>query len=70
MKLPAFFDIEVSERGERILDIGCILSDGSTFHKNQLPAFLEFTDEAEFICGHNIIAHDLVHLQKHTGDTQ
>lgn len=30
MTLPVFFDLEVSERGERLVDIGCINSDAAT----------------------------------------
>jgi hypothetical protein len=41
------------------LDLGAILDDGATFHRNSLPEFLKFIQNADFICGHNILNHDL-----------
>jgi len=67
MSLIAFFDIELDSKANQLLDIGCILSDGSAFHKNQPNEFKTFIDHADFICGHNIVAHDLIYLQKHFG---
>ncbi|WP_118953012.1 RecQ family ATP-dependent DNA helicase [Taibaiella helva] len=61
----AFFDIELDTTGKQLLDIGCILSDESGFHKNQPGEFEQFMASSDFICGHNIIAHDLAFLQKH-----
>lgn len=67
MSLIAFFDIEVSSIGKQLLDIGCVLSDGSSFHKNQPHDFRSFIKRSSFICGHNILAHDLIYLQKQFG---
>ncbi|MFN8251086.1 MAG: RecQ family ATP-dependent DNA helicase [Ferruginibacter sp.] len=67
MSLIAFFDIEVNPTSNQLLDIGCVLSDGTSFHKNQLHEFRNFIEHSDFICGHNIISHDLVYLQKHFG---
>lgn len=66
----AFFDIEVSTTSKRLLDIGCILSDESGFHKNQPGEFEQFVASSDFICGHNIIAHDLAYLQKYFGNAE
>ena len=63
MKKITFFDLEVQPKTEKILDIGAIHSDGASFHKNSLDSFNEFIKESEFICGHNIIAHDLKYLK-------
>ena len=68
MSLIAFFDIEVNPKSGQILDLGCILSDGSSFHKNQLHEFEKFVEQSDFFCGHNIITHDLVYLQKRFGN--
>jgi len=70
MHLIAFFDIELSAKDKRLLDIGCILSDESGFHKNQPGEFEQFIASSHFICGHNIIAHDLAFLQKHFGNAE
>ena len=68
MTLIAFFDIEVSAKTHRVVDIGCILSNDVTFHKNDPAAFEKFIEPATFICGHNILSHDLFYLQKHFGN--
>lgn len=70
MSLIAFFDIEVNPTSKQLLDIGCVLSDGSSFHKNQPNEFWSFIEHSDFICGHNILAHDLVYLQKCFGSAE
>ncbi len=70
MTLIAFFDIEVSTNSKKLLDIGCILSDGSGFHKNQPGEFEKFIEQSGFICGHNILSHDLLYLQKYFGNAE
>ncbi|HOZ80457.1 MAG TPA: RecQ family ATP-dependent DNA helicase [Ferruginibacter sp.] len=67
MPVTAFFDIETDRSGNKILDIGSILPNGSTFHKNNVGDFAKFTEKAHFICGHNILQHDLPCLQKYLG---
>lgn len=67
MSTIAFFDIEVNPTSKQLLDIGCVLTDESAFHKNQPNEFKRFVEYSDFICGHNIIAHDLVYLQKQFG---
>jgi ATP-dependent DNA helicase RecQ len=68
MSLIAFFDLEVNPEKKKILDIGAIKSDESSFHKNQVREFVSFVKNADFLCGHNIFAHDLKYLQQETGD--
>jgi len=62
MNRIAFFDIEVDSTGNQLLDIGCVLEDESAFHKNQPYEFEKFVSNAQFICGHNILSHDLKYL--------
>ena len=64
MKSIVFVDIEVNPNSQKILDIGCIKNDGSTFHAPSIPNFIGFVKDAEFVCGHNIIHHDLKYLQQ------
>ena len=59
MESIAFFDLETSNEGNNILDIGCKKSDDSCFHMNSLDGFLQFIGDQRFLCGHNIINHDL-----------
>lgn len=62
MNTIAFFDIETSPESGTIVDIGCIRSDEARFHKNSTTEFIQFIKGSEFICGHNIIQHDLNYL--------
>lgn len=70
MKRIVFFDIELNPQTETIEDIGCVSGDNAVFHKKDIPGFFEFIKDAEFICGHNIIQHDLTWLQKHTTEKE
>ena len=53
-----YFDLEVSNNG-KILDIGAVNQNGDTFHSSVLGEFLEFISSAEYLCGHNIVSHDI-----------
>ncbi len=64
MKPIVFFDTESNLKGNKVFDIGSIKSNGSIFHSNSLIDFTEFLNNTEFICGHNIIIHDLNLIQK------
>lgn len=68
MSLIAFFDLEVNPESGHILDIGAVRSDEAIFHKNDAAGFREFIVLADYLCGHNILAHDLVYLQKQLGE--
>jgi len=68
MKPITFFDIETETNSKQILDIGALKNNGSKFHSNSVIEFNDFLDNTEFICGHNIIKHDLYYLQKHLPD--
>lgn len=70
MNLIVFIDTEIEPKSERVLDIGSIKDNGSLFHSNSTTDFLQFLHGAQYICGHNIINHDLKYLQnelKHSG---
>ncbi len=64
MKPTAFIDTEITPRSGKIQDIGCVKSDGSSFHKRSLDEFGQFLRGSEFLVGHNIIYHDLKYLRK------
>ena len=64
MKPITFFDIEVDPKSQKILDIGSVKSDDSIFHSNSIKDFENFLSGSEFICGHNVINHDLKYLSK------
>jgi ATP-dependent DNA helicase RecQ len=65
MKPITFFDTEIDPKSKKILDIGGVKSDGTIFHSNSIKDFANFLNNADFICGHNIIRHDLKYIQKY-----
>lgn len=64
MKPITFFDTEVDSKSLKILDIGSIKNGDSIFHSNSIREFENFVSGCEFICGHNVINHDLKYLNK------
>ena len=67
MKTITFIDTEVSLESNRILDFGAIKSSGETMHESSPHAFKAFIYGTDFLCGHNIIHHDLKFLQESCG---
>ena len=65
-KIIAFIDSEVGVEDKKIHDIGAIRSDGATFHSPSPRALREFLSGVNYICGHNIIHHDLRYLNAAT----
>ena len=59
MSSIAFIDVEADPVSQRILDIGSVKGDGSSFHSNAIDKFIEFLKGTQFICGHSIFNHDL-----------
>lgn len=57
-----FIDTEIDPKTRKVLDIGSIRSDGNMFHKASLAEFIPFLDGTEYICGHNILNHDLKYI--------
>ncbi|MFO8054813.1 MAG: RecQ family ATP-dependent DNA helicase, partial [Bacteroidales bacterium] len=64
MKSIAFVDTEVDTRYGKLRDIGSIKSDGSRFHGASVAEFVRFVRGVDFICGHNILSHDLNYIGK------
>ncbi|MDA3894187.1 MAG: RecQ family ATP-dependent DNA helicase [Salinivirgaceae bacterium] len=61
-----FIDTEVDVKSKKILDIGCITDSGDGFHSNSISDLLKYINGTSFICGHNIITHDLPYIEKFT----
>ena len=59
-----FIDTEIGIDDEKIHDIGALRSDRAVFHSASVQSFIEFAANAEFVCGHNIIHHDLKYISK------
>src|SRR5690554_4967615 len=63
MSTIAFVDTEIGFSG-KILDIGGVKDDGSGFRRNSLSEFIVFLKGTEFVCGHNILNHDIKYIGK------
>ncbi|MCS3802138.1 RecQ family ATP-dependent DNA helicase [Niastella sp. OAS944] len=62
MNSIAFIDTEIEPKSLKVLDIGSIRGDGSSFHKSSIAEFIQFLKGTEFICGHNILNHDIKYI--------
>ncbi|RIJ42652.1 RecQ family ATP-dependent DNA helicase [Pontibacter oryzae] len=63
MENVAFFDLEVSKQPKtRIKSIGAWFK-GSSLHATSVYDFEQYQQSARFLCGHNILAHDLPFLK-------
>ena len=58
-----FFDIEVEPNSYHINDIGAVKNAGNIFHSKSLKDFVDYLDTDAYICGHNIIRHDLRYIK-------
>jgi ATP-dependent DNA helicase RecQ len=67
MKNITFIDTEVDYFAKRVNDIGAIKVTGEIFHSGNILSFKNFIDDSKFICGHNIIEHDLKYLSAFNG---
>lgn len=59
-----FFDLEYDRHAKKIADIGGLLN-GTTFHKKSMHEFERFAEAADYVCGHNIVDHDIPVLMEH-----
>ncbi len=58
----AIVDAEIGTQSHKILDIGAIRHDGAIFHGNSTQQLLEFLQNVDYVCGHNIVHHDATYL--------
>ena len=66
-KTIAFFDIECGIDSKKIYDIGAVKNRNDIFHKSSAGDFAKFITNCEYICGHNIIQHDIKYLNYSLG---
>ena len=59
-----FIDTEVSPETKKIVDFGAIKSSGEMLHDTSLQVFTAFICDADYLCGHNIVRHDLKYIRK------
>ncbi len=58
----AFVDVEVGVKDKKIHDIGALRCDEAVLHSADKQAALDFLENVDFVCGHNIIHHDAKYL--------
>lgn len=58
----AFVDVEVGLKDKRIHDIGILRWDGAKYHSADKRAAISFLGDVDFVCGHNVIHHDMKYL--------
>ena len=57
-----FVDSEIDIKGEKIQDLGAVDYNASQFHSANKNEFSKFVGKYNFVCGHNIIHHDLKYI--------
>ena len=61
-KSVVFFDTEIGVDDKKIKDIGAVRSDKGTLHTASVSDFCAFAADADFLCGHNVVHHDMKYL--------
>ena len=61
-----YIDIETTKQG-KIKDVGALFN-GQELHESQLKKLKNWITQAEYICGHNIVAHDIPLLKRVLGN--
>ena len=61
-KSIVFFDTEVGVDDKKIHDIGAVRSDKGTLHTASVSDFCAFAADSDFLCGHNVVHHDMKYL--------
>lgn len=64
----SFFDTEIGVQDKKIYDIGVVRSDGGTMHTTSVSDFSTFISASDWICGHNVIHHDIKYLPDYIGE--
>ncbi len=63
-RLITFIDTEIEPTRGKILDIGAIKGNGNQFHKASVGEFIQFLEGDGYVCGHNILNHDIKYIGK------
>ncbi|MCT4646998.1 MAG: RecQ family ATP-dependent DNA helicase [Carboxylicivirga sp.] len=59
-----FIDTEVDVKSKKILDVGGTNGNGLTLHSSSILELVNFIKNKQYVCGHNIINHDLPYIEK------
>ena len=63
----AFVDTEVSLNDKKVHDFGAVKDLDTGIHTNSKKVFERYIADSEYLCGHNIIHHDLKYLSDISG---
>ena len=69
MRSVVFFDLEIGVEDKIIKDIGAADNDGRQIHSSKVNDLMSFMSSADYICGHNIIHHDLKYLKSYFNES-
>lgn len=58
----AFVDVETGVKDHKIHDIGALRYDGAVYHSASKDGLTKFISDVDYLCGHNIIHHDMKYL--------
>lgn len=61
MHSVVFVDSEINQKGD-IVDLGAVKPNGETLHTSLQGTFSRFVSGNEFVCGHNVLEHDLKYI--------
>lgn len=67
MSRIVFIDTEVHRDTGKVVDYGAVDENGGNVHTGIEDQFISFIGDAQFICGHNILNHDLNYIRKSSG---
>ena len=67
-KSVVFIDAEIGLEDKKIHDLGAMKDDRTYFHSASIRDFFSFISGADFLCGHNIVHHDLKYIRAATED--
>ena len=69
VKAIVFIDSEIGIEDKKIKDLGAVKYNSAPFHSPSVRAFSNYIADCDFICGHNIIHHDLKYIAPAMGNT-
>lgn len=65
MKPIVFIDSEINIDDGKIMDLGAVKPNHDQIHTASVREFVAFTGDCEYLCGHNIVVHDMKYLESH-----
>ena len=68
MNTITFIDTEIDPKNGSIRDLGAINEDGGIFHESSIHRFVDYLKGTSFICGHNILNHDIKYLSRYLNE--